>query len=127
MTLGEKADMKAYYITGRETDEDFYLIPTKLNKNIFLDRLEEMIGVLGEHDFISERIVAAFSLMFIPFADELKIYCEDHIDDGKGYDVCQAVIARLSELETDDDVFPNDEISWVMDISKIAKECGSTK
>lgn len=88
MTFGEKADMKAYYITGRETDEDFYLIPTKLNKNIFLDRLEEMIGVLGEHDFISERIVAAFSLMFIPFADELKIYCEDHTDDGTHYILC---------------------------------------
>ncbi len=108
--------MRAYYFTGRESDEDFYLIPTKLNKSIFMDSLEEIIGTIAEGDFVSYRMTNAFSLMFLHFTDALKIYCDDHADDDKGKDICLAVIDRLKSLETDDDVFPDNEIDLLISI-----------
>ena len=111
--------MKAYHFTGEEANEDFYLIPAKLSKEIFRSKLEEIISSISNHDFISYKMTSAFFLMFAHYMDALEVYFKDHADDGKGMEVCLAVIDRLKSLATDDDYFPTAELGLVADIAGI--------
>lgn len=112
--------MRAYHFTGEEANEDFYLISMKLSKEIFRTKLEEIISVVSKHDFISYKMTNAFFLMFAHYTDALEVYFKDHVDDGKGLDVCMAVINRLKSLTTDDDYFPTAELELVADVAGIS-------
>jgi hypothetical protein len=111
--------MRQYHFTGREADEDFYLIPIKLNKEILLVELQEIIDVFYDGNFISYKQTSGFSAMFFHMFEGLKIYCDDHRDDGKGREVCKVLIELLNSLDTDDDYFPKYEINLIEEIKNL--------
>ena len=112
--------MRRYVFTGRESDEDFYLIPAKLSREIIMLQLNEIIAVFAKNGrFIPYQNTYGFFVMFSHMLDGVKVFCDDHRDDGVGEDVCKSITAALEELQTDDDRFPEDEIGLVSDIMEL--------
>ena len=111
-------DLYIMDIGSISSDNRRYVLTKTVTRQYFIDELEENIYNHCEKDqsgFLSSRQVPAFDTYFYNLMEELRplkgtMPKEDLTELG------EAMIARLKELETDDEFFPAGEMEVIREI-----------
>ena len=95
-----------------------YTITKTVTRQYFIDELEENIYNHSEKDrsgFLSGRQIPAFDSYFYNLMEELRPL-KGAMPEEDLTELGEAMIARLKELETDDEFFPAGEIEVIREI-----------
>lgn len=105
-------------------EKDTLLMPVVMNENTFVDELKELITIFTDNNrgqFMSYKNVSGFDTLFYKLLDKLKFYFLHH-PRGVGKIAGMKMIRLLENIDTDDDTFPEYQISMIRDVISTNEE-----
>lgn len=105
-----------YY--GVESPSDHIIpVPIEMGEDTLPEELEMLLHIVSKGDFVSYKDLPIIELMISLLLDKLNVYYQLYPDEAKI--AAGKMIRILQEIETDDDVFPSNQIAAIQSIVHI--------
>lgn len=105
-------------------EKDTLLMPIVMNENTFVDELKELIMIFSDGnkgEFVSYKNILGFDIMFEKLLEKLQFYFLRH-PRGVGKIAGMKMIRVLENIDTDDDMFPEYQISLIRHVISKGEE-----
>ena len=106
----------AYY--GIESSNDHIIsVPIQIGIDTLPEELEMLLRIVSKGNFVSYKNLSVIELTISLILDKLDIYYQHYPDEAKI--AAGKMIRILQEIDTDDDVFPSNQIAAIQSIVHI--------
>lgn len=106
----------AYY--GIEASNDHVIsVPIQIGIDTLPEELEMLLRVVSKGNFVSYKNLPVMELMISLLLDKLDLYYQHYPDEAKI--AASEMIRILHEIDTDDDVFPSNQVAAIQSIVHI--------
>ena len=106
----------AYY--GIEASNDHVIsVPIQIGIDTLPEELEMLLRIVSKGNFVSYKNLSVIELMISLILDKLDLYYQYYPDEAKI--AAEKMIRILQEIDTDDDVFPSNQVAAIQSIVHI--------
>lgn len=106
----------AYY--GIEASNDHVIsVPIQIGIDILPEELEMLLRIVSKGNFVSYKNLSVIELMISLLLDKLDLYYQHYPDEAKI--AARKMIRILQKIDTDDDVFPSNQVAAIQSIVHI--------
>lgn len=105
-----------YY--GVESPSDHIIpVPIEMGVDTLPEELEMLLRIVSKGNFVSYKNLPVMELMISLLLDKLDLYYQHYPDEAQI--AASEMIRILQEIDTDDDVFPSNQIAAIQSIVHI--------